>query len=266
MRAIEPDEGVVAVDHEAIPGLMPAMLMDFRPEDRSLLDDVFVGDEVRGTLRVDHDDRGEVSTMELVDLVVSRPAMAPPMTLDLGGDAPTLRERLPRLEPGKAVPDFAMTTQDGETLRLSDLRGQVVVLTFVFTRCPQPNFCPLMDLRFAELARRVARSPDRAERVRLLSVSFDPEYDTPEVLAEHARRVGARPPLWTYAVASHEELRRVAEPLGLMYAPMSDEIRHSLSTAVIAPDGTLARLETGNEWRAEDLYAEVRRLLGDGGR
>ncbi len=118
-----------------------------------------------------------------------------------------------------------------------------------------------MDQKFAELARRLNRSPDRARQVRLLSVSFDPEYDTPQVLSEHARRLGAEPPGWTFAVADHEELRKVAEPLGLSYAPMSDQIRHSLSTALIAPDGTLIQLETGNSWRPEDLYGEIRRFL-----
>ena len=154
-----------------------------------------------------------------------------------------------------------MTTQEGEPLRLSDLRGEVVVLTFVYTRCPLPHYCPLMDRKFAELADRTARSAERAERVRLLSVSFDPEHDTPAVLAEHAARVGAEPPLWTYAVASHDELEKVAGPLGLLYGPTGREIRHSLSTALIAPDGTLARLERGNGWEPAELDAAIRRLL-----
>ena len=136
------------------------------------------------------------------------------------------------------------------------------MLTFVYTRCPLPDFCPLMDRRFGELALRLGRSAGRVGRVRLLSVSFDPEHDTPEVLAEHARRVGAEPPLWTYAVAEHAELRRVAGPLGLTYAPTTDQIRHSLSTAVIAPDGTLALLALGNGWEVADIDAEVRRLSG----
>ncbi|QDV38470.1 hypothetical protein ElP_64250 [Tautonia plasticadhaerens] len=260
VRLTDRDDGVVSIDHEEIPGLMPAMLMDFRLEDPSLLDDVVVDDEVVGTLEVDRDGSGRVIRMEMVDLVVSRPAPPRPAT------APSaLPPLLPELMPGQPVPDFEMTTQDGESMRLSDLRGKVVVLTFIFTRCPQPEFCPLMDRKFGTLAARVSRSPDRAGRVRLLSVSFDPEHDTPGVLAEHARRVGAGPPLWTFAVASHEELAKVAQPLGLSYAPMTDQIRHTLSTAVIAPDGTLSRLEKGNGWGAGDLDGEIRSLLGDPG-
>jgi protein SCO1/2 len=156
-----------------------------------------------------------------------------------------------------------MTTQDGRPLDLADLRGKVVILTFVYTRCPLPDFCPLMDRRFSELAAMASATAARAEKIRLLSVSFDPEHDTPEALARHAARVGARPPVWTYAVASHEELRKVAPPLGLAYAPTGTEIRHGLATAVIAPDGTLARLESGNRWAAADLFATARSALAE---
>jgi protein SCO1/2 len=248
-------EGVVSIDHEEIPGLMPAMLMDFRLDDPGLLDDVIPGDEVLGTLEVDRDGRGRVSRMDLVDLVVTRPAPPP------SSDEPPAYEPPPALDPGDPVPDFEMTTQRGEPLRLSDLEGRYVVLTFIFTRCPQPEFCPLMDRKFADLARRLSRSAERAGRVRLLSISFDPEYDTPEVLASHARRVGAEPPLWTFAVADHDELSGVAAPLGLSYAPMTDQIRHSLSTALIGPDGRLVRLETGNAWEPEELYGVIRGLI-----
>jgi protein SCO1/2 len=160
-----------------------------------------------------------------------------------------------------------MTTQDGKALKLSDLRGEVVVLTFIYTRCPLPDFCPLMDRKFAELAGKIAASPQRAERVRLLSVSFDPEHDTPEVLEKHARVQGASPPLWTFAVASHAELARVAAPLGLMYGPSETEIIHNLSTAVIDPEGRLARLEIGTaarSWSASDLLKQVVSLIPPG--
>ena len=114
-----------------------------------------------------------------------------------------------------------------------------------------------MDKKFADLVRRLALRGDRAEGVRLLSVSFDPEHDTPEILARHAALVGAKPPMWRFAVASHDELRKVAEPLGLMYAPMTNEIAHSLSTAVISPDGRLVRLERGGGWTVSDLMPAI---------
>jgi protein SCO1/2 len=127
-------------------------------------------------------------------------------------------------------------------------------MTFIYTRCPLPDFCPLMDRKFADLARLLMARPERAEGVRLLSISFDPEHDTPEVLARHARTLDATGPLWTFAVASHEELTRVGPSLGLSYGPTPSQIIHTLSTAVIGPDGRLIRLEEGNRWRPEDLF------------
>ncbi|HEX8203228.1 MAG TPA: SCO family protein, partial [Isosphaeraceae bacterium] len=213
---VDRDEGVVRIRHEAIPGVMPAMAMPFTLKDRDVLADLQEGDEVEGTFRARFVG-AELADYELADLVVTRPAEPPELTLDLSGGTPVLRPKQPVLRVGEPVPDFAVTTQDGRPLRLGELRGRVVVLTFLYTRCPLPDFCPLLDRKFAELAARLGPDPVRADRVRLLSVSFDPEHDTPEVLARHARPLGARPPLWTFAVAGHDELRRVAEPLGLMY-------------------------------------------------
>ncbi len=246
---------MAAIKHEAIPGYMPAMTMQFPIEDPEILQDLQVGDKVEGNLVVGDED------WKLTDLIISEMAEAPDMVLDASSGEPVLRERRPVLKPGEEVPDFTVTTQDGRPLRLSELRGNVVVLTFIYTRCPLPDFCPLMDKKFAELSRRLEAVPGRAERVRLLSVSFDPEHDTPEVLRRHARLAGAEPPLWTFAVASHDELRKVAESLGLTYGATGDEIIHSLSTAVIDGQGRLARLETGNRWDVGEVSGVVSTLL-----
>jgi protein SCO1/2 len=255
VRDVNRESGIVTIRHEEIPGYMPAMTMPFTVADAAQLAELAPGDRVRGTLKVRDDDH------VLSGLEVTEQAESPTLRLDLGGAAPALRTEQPVLKPGQPVPDFAVTTQDGKPLRLSDLRGKVVVMTFIYTRCPLPNFCPLMDKKFAALAGMIQPIPDRAKSVRLLSISFDPEHDTPEVLTAYARLRGAREPLWTFAVASHEELRKVAEPLGLKYGPTANEIIHSLSTAVIAPDGTLARLEAGNTWTPEGIHKTVVGLL-----
>jgi protein SCO1/2 len=252
--SVDRRSGAVSIRHEEIAGFMPAMTMPFSLKGQDILEDLQAGDRVEGKLRI----RGDES--DLIDLTVTEMA-TPTFRLDTSGGSATLRAARPVLKPGEAVPDFSMTTQDGKTLRLSDLRGDVVALTFIYTRCPVPDFCPLMDQKFATLAQRIAVNPDRERRVRLISVSFDPEHDTPEVLARHARLRGAKPPLWAFAVAGHEELRKVAEPLGLMYGPTPNEIVHSLSTAIIAPDGTLARLDTGNKWTPDDIFKTIVGLL-----
>ena len=191
------------------------------------------------------------------------------MVLDVSKGKVSIREQPKLLEIGDLVPDFAMTTQDGKPSKLSDLRGNVVVLTFIYTRCPLPDFCPLMDRKFWRAGTAASlRFPERARRVRLISLSFDPEHDTPEVLRKHAQIRGATPPLWSYAVASHEELAKIAAPLGLFYEPGENEIAHNLCTAIIDPQGKLARLEVGtsrNKWETVDLLKTIYSLFPPAG-
>ncbi len=247
VREVPAGSRQVVIKHEAIPGFMGAMTMPFTLDDEDLLAELHPGDEVEGLLRV-ATVGDEVRSYALRDLRVTRPATA---------EAPPPRTRT-LLSTGALVPDFAMTTQEGQHQRLSDLRGRWVVLTFIYTRCPLPDFCPLMDRKFAELAGRLKLDPEAPEATRLVSLSFDPEYDTPDVLARHAKRNGAVPPLWTFAMATHDELAPVAEGLGLTYAPGEREIAHNLVTAVIGPDGTLVRTLTGREWSPAALARSLR--------
>jgi protein SCO1/2 len=251
VEGVDTEASEVTIKHEAIPGFMGAMTMPFSVADRSLLADVRPGDEVKGRLRVSATD----SALETLE--VTRPAPAAPLQLDMKDHKAELKPRQLELVAGQLVPDFEMTTQEGKTLRLSELRGHVVVLTFIYTRCPLPDFCPLIDRKFRELAEKVGAVHARAERVRFLSVSFDPEHDTHQVLAAHAERLGARPPYWTFAVAAHEELAKVAPALGLTYAPGAIEITHNLATAIIDPNGKLVRLEHGRRWETNALFKTV---------
>jgi protein SCO1/2 len=263
VRKVEKEAREVTLRHEAIPGFMEAMTMPFHVENPATLEDLRPGDQVEGKLRVERKN-GEISDYQLLDLTVTKPALAEPLVLDVSGKSPVLRARPKRLEKGDPVPDFTMTGQDGKPFKLSDLRGHIVVLTFIYTRCPLPDFCPLMDRKFADLAQSIAAFPDRARQVRLLSVSFDPDHDTPAILREHARIRGASPPLWTFAVASHEQLTRVTGPLGLIYGPGKNEITHNLCTAVIDQEGKLARLEVGtqrNKWTSADLLKTIYSML-----
>jgi protein SCO1/2 len=262
VRKVAKEAGRVTIRHEAIPGLMGAMTMPFSLKDRALLDRLQPGDSVEGTLRV-MEEKGAIIDYELLGLTVVKQA-SPHVDFAVSKAKVPVRQRPRQLEIGERVPDFAMTTQDGKVVKLSDLRGEVVVLTFIYTRCPLPDFCPLMDRKFADLAQRINTFPARAQHIRLISLSFDPEHDQPDVLRKHAAIRGAVPPLWTYAVASHDELAKIAAPLGLFYEPGTNEIAHNLSTSVIDRDGKLARLDVGtqrNRWETTDLLKSIYALL-----
>jgi protein SCO1/2 len=265
VKGLDKESKQVRIRHEEIPGFMGAMTMPFTVNDPQVLATLKVGDMVEGRLRVE-EENGMVADYELSGLKTIGREEAPEespeqeLVVSLAGGSPSLRVKPKTLQVGEVVPDFTMTGQDGNAFKLSDLRGEVVALTFVYTRCPLPDFCPLMDRKFSELARRISLSPRRSGRIRLISLSFDPEHDTPEVLAKHAAIRGANPPLWTYAVASHDQLARIAPRLGLVYGPGRDEIMHNLCTAVIDPRGKLARLEIGtgrNKWEPTDLLKTI---------
>ncbi len=259
VRNVEPEKGRVTIKHEAITGFMRAMTMPFTLKNPADLDDVRAGDEIEATLRVEREGE-EIKDYTLMNLVVSKPAPAQPLSLNLSGEKATLTPLPKVLAPGDLVPDFAMTDEDGHPLTLSDFRGDVVALTFIFTGCPLPDFCPRMDRKFAQVADQIHAKTGRGEQIRLLSVSFDPEHDTPAVLKAHAKRQGANPPLWRFAVASHAELGKVAPALGLSYGPVKDGIMHNLVIAVIGPDRRLIKLERGEaarSWETADLLKTI---------
>lgn len=193
VKKVDKEAREITIRHEKIAGFMEAMTMPFRIDDQEVLDEVQSGDQVEGKLQVEQDN-GQTKDYRLVDLQVVKAALSPPLVLDLSGSAPQLRIKPKRLAPGDPVPDFAITGQDGKPFKISDLRGYVVVLTFIYTRCPLPDFCPYMDRKFSDLAMSISAFPERAAKIRLLSVSFDPDHDTPEILRKHARiRVRYRP-------------------------------------------------------------------------
>jgi protein SCO1/2 len=147
---------------------------------------------------------------------------------------------------------------------VSGWHGQAVAVTFIYTRCPMPDFCPLLDRQFAAVQQEVAGTPALANRVHLVSVTMDPAYDKPPVLLEHARRVGARPELWTFATGEPADLERFGAQFGLSVLPpdpSSPGIVHNLRTAIIDPAGKLSTVLTGNEWRPADLIKELRRAI-----
>jgi protein SCO1/2 len=266
VKKLEKELEQVTIQHEAIPGFMDAMTMPFAYKDPSTLEKLRPGDHVEATLRVESS--GDVIKNYALESLTVTAAAAPSAVPGISRSTALMSEGNRRLEVGADVPDFTMTNQDGKAVRLSDLRGKVVVLTFIYTRCPMPDFCPLMDKKFSELAQRIAAFSGRASRIRLISLSFDPEHDSPEVLRRHAQVHGATPPLWSYAVASHPEIAKIAAPLGLFYQPGDDEIAHNLCTAIIDPHGRLARLEIGkerNKWETADFQKTIYSLLPGAG-
>ncbi len=244
--ALRDDGTEVTIRHEDIKGFMPAMTMPFRVKDPALCRGRRVGDLVRATLVVTDSDAW-LSSLE-------RTGWAPvPEHVDRPAPAVEL------LKPGDALRDETLIDQDGRAFRLSTFRGSAVLLTFIYTRCPLPDFCPRMDSLFAGVQRAI-RAGRVGGPVHLLSVSFDPDYDTPEVLKVHAAQVGADPALWTFATGPKQRIDAWGALLGFSVIRSDsdpNDLTHNLRTAVLAPEGQLVTVLDGSRWSVDQALAAL---------
>jgi protein SCO1 len=243
------------VAHEAVPGYMEAMTMGFNVKDQSVLDYAQPDDNIQATLVV----AGDKSWLE--EIIIAR------LTSDTatGNQPPAAVEP----EPGATVPDFTLINQDSKPVSINQYRGRALVLTFIYTRCPLPDFCPLMNQNFAAINSALRRDAELYAKTHLLSITVDPEFDTPEVLrgfgAAFATKAG-EPPFahWEFATGSNDEIKKIASFFGLNYYQEADQIVHSLRTAVIAPDGKVVKVYRGNEWKPDEVVKDLQSLKGDG--
>jgi len=236
----------LTIKHDDIRGFMPGMTMPFKVKDPRLLDGREPGDLVQATLVV-RDANAYLSS-------VSRTGHAP---LTEAPPAP----RMDLLEPGQPVPDVDLTDEAGGRHRLSEWRGRILAVTFIYTRCPLPDFCPRIDQRFKTVQDEILADAAARDRYTLLSVSFDPAFDTPPVLAAHARQVGADPRVWRFVTGDRDAVAALASRFGtaiIREGSGADSITHSLRTAVIGSDGTLRTVLQGTEWTAAELLRALR--------
>jgi len=243
------------VEHEDIVGYMPAMTMEFPVRADWVWDDLTKGAEIRADLVVDNV-KGEYWLENIA--IVAAPNPNKP--------APPIDESFAQV--GNEVPDFTLTNQDGKRISTTDFRGKALAVTFIYARCPLPEYCILMSKNFSDLANQLQNS-DLKDNIRLLSVSFDPNTDTPAKLKEYGigylgKDAKADFTVWQLATGSDKEVKDVANFFGLRYeVDQTDKTQfaHSLRTAVIAPDGKVAKIFAGNEWTAKDLLRELQKSL-----
>jgi protein SCO1/2 len=235
----------VTISHDAVLGYMDAMAMPFELTGRASAVRLSAGDRVRLRLSV-HGDRSYVDRLDVIS------AAAVDAGLRRTPAAPAL------VRVGSAVPDFALVDQSDAPLSLASLRGKVVAVTFIYTRCPLPDYCPRMIENFRALRRRFA---DRLDRdLVLLTISFDPTYDTPARLAVYAAANRADVAGWHFLTGAPAQIARVCEAFGIQYWAEEGLITHSLQTAVVARDGTLAATVEGRAFtpaQLGDLVASV---------
>jgi len=241
--AVRPERSEVVIKHQDIKGFMPGMTMPFTVKDAALLTGKERGDLVTATLVVGETQAYLTTLTTTGHADVSEPA--PP--------APDI------LSNGQSVKDALLIDQDNRPRAFSTFKGHRLALTFIYTRCPLPEFCPLMDKHFASIQKTIASTPSLAD-VRLLTVTLDPEFDRPAILKAYARRREADPAIWTFLTGEPMEVNRFASQFGLYveHNPQNAiDITHNLRTAVIDPEGRLITVHSGNSWTPAELVADL---------
>jgi protein SCO1 len=239
---VEPEKRLVTVSHEDIKGYMPGMTMPFAVKNEADLQILAPDDEITATLVVD----GKHSWLE--DLIIARQSAT---------TAPAM-PGVKMAKEGDEVPNFTLLNQDNRAIHIKDYRGKTLLLTFIYTRCPVPDYCTLMSDNFAQIDRALGQNQELYGKTHLLSISIDPEYDTPKVLrsygAAHTERYQDETfAHWEFAGGTKEQVKEIAQFFGLTYFPEKDQIIHALRTVIINPDGKVKKIYGGNDWKPEDV-------------
>ncbi|HUR45867.1 MAG TPA: SCO family protein [Candidatus Saccharimonadales bacterium] len=246
---IMPDKNKVKIAHEEIPGYMAAMTMTFDVKNQSELAGIKPGDTVSFRMLVTSDD-GWLDTIVKLNTNAPTPVAAAP-------DAFRRVRDVDPLEIGDTMPDYHFTNELGKAVSLADYKGQSVAITFIFTRCPFPTFCPKMSTSFRDAQNLLKRRADAPTNWHLFTISFDPFFDTPPVLSQYAKRFDADPQRWNFLTGDLIDITAIAEQFGLIFwRPDPKEvtgISHNLRTVVIDARGKVFKVMKENEWKPETL-------------
>ena len=238
----------LVVDHENIPGFMAAMTMPYPVAVNVDLSGVEAGDQITARVVLNKDGDYELTKVAVTDSSHRQKEV----------------KETRQLFPGEEIPDVEMVNQDGQKIRLSDFRGKTVLLTFIYTRCPMPTFCPRLSSLLAAVEKELAKDSKEYSRTQLISVSIDPKFDTPSVLRKYGLAYLGEDEKkfehWSFTVPTPENLKRLAEAFALIYEEEDNQIAHSMSTVLIGPDGKLIKEWNVSDWSAADAVAAMRQV------
>jgi protein SCO1/2 len=252
--SVDKAKKTATVKHDKIENYMDAMTMDFPIREDWVWEDLTANSEIRAELVVDKDNYW----LEKIGIIaLPNPNQTPPPA----------REDVAQI--GNQVPDFTLVNQDGKRINLKDYRGKALAITFIYSRCPLPEYCILMSKHFSDLANQLNDNAELKDKVRLLSISFDPATDTPAKLKEYGRGYLGKDSktdftVWQLATGGEKEIKAVADFFGLRYEVDENDktqFNHSLRTIVVAPDGKVQKVFAGNEWTPNELLEEMQSTL-----
>ena len=248
VQELKPGGRTVVIRHEAITNYMPAMTMPFEVRHSNELAGIKPGDAVAFRMLVTEKE----GWIDHVTRIGSGPVPETP-------SRETFR-RVREVEPlnvGDPMPDYRFTNELGQAIHLTQFKGQALAFTFIYTRCPFPNFCIRMSGNFAEAQKKLETLPDAPSNWRLLSISFDPEHDTPEVLRNYGRSYKYDTNHWSFATGALIDIDAITEQFGLVFPREGVGFNHNLRTVVLDARGRIQRILNGNEWKVDELVDEI---------
>ncbi len=245
--SLKPEQSAVVIEHEEIPGYMNAMTMPFFVHDTNELAGLIPGEEVRFKMIVTEDD----AWIEAIEKTGNARNLLP-----ANSGIRIVRDVEP-LEIGDPLPDYPLTNEFGRPLRLSQYRGKALVLSFLFTRCPLPTFCPLTARKLAETQQTLLARGNGPTNWHILAVTIDPEFDTPARLKQFGETHGYDSDHWSLATGSLIDITALAEQFGVMFWEQDGTISHNLRTVVVDAEGVIRTNLVGNAWTVEELVVQV---------
>ena len=255
VQSLDTPRHLVVVKHEEIKGFMPAMTMPYEAEDPKALDTLAPGDLINAQLVV----FSNGAHLTNIKKVGTAPLEKPPADVP---NPPSASAGFELLKPGEAVPAGKFLDQDNKAQTFAAFKGAPVVMTFIYTRCPLPTFCPLMDRHFAALQKSL-KADASLKAVHLVTISFDPATDTPAVLKKHAKELDADLTRWTFLTGDRDDVDQFAARFGVSVARALNDARditHNLRTAIVGADGRLMKVYTGNDWSPAQVLADLKTL------
>jgi len=243
VKEVKPTEKTVTVQHEKIPGYMEAMTMPFDVKNTNELRGLKSGDKISFHMVVTTNE----GWIEHIVKLGSSPDEMPSRS-----SIQVVRAIEP-LDPGERMPDFHLTNELGQAVSLADLKGKAFAITFFFTSCPFPTFCPRMTSNFGEVEKKILARKDAPQNWQLLSVSFDSEHDTPSKLFQYAQAQHYQHEHWQFLTGTDTEITELCEVFDERYWHDGTTISHNLRTAVIDANGRLQKIFEGNEWTPDQL-------------
>tara|TARA_B100001741_G_scaffold143105_1_gene118157 strand:+ start:273 stop:1202 length:930 start_codon:yes stop_codon:yes gene_type:complete len=246
-------KNIIRIKHEEIPNFMDSMTMPFSVKRKQELKNLKEGDQISFELNVTN----EESWVENIKILANKKHKR-----TTHKQSPEITNNNP-LRIGDKLPDYSLINQDNKIVKLSSFKGRVLVFTFIYTRCPIPDFCPRMTQNFLNTLN-ILKIRNINDNYHFLSISFDPDFDTPETLKNYSNALSINNHNWSFATGNKKTINEFTSRFGIIVRQTKKRITdwdHNLRTIVATPEGIVKKIYIGNLWTPEELAEDIKKNI-----